>query len=146
MSITTPTITATRLLSPPILQQLYNSGSSFNNLALQVAVTGSTFTTTGLVCQAYSSANTFTAYVWLASGSATTLGNSGSVYWIDWSPDGVRWNGTGSGALTVSYTGSIAALNQWVPIQFTGSAPYWHFILKNCTGSAISGSVIIWGR
>jgi len=129
---TTPTVTTTKFN----LKILYNSGSSMNNLASNVLVSGSIFST--FSCET----NTFTAYIYLASGSATSLANSGSIYYIDWSPNGVNWFGAGA----TGYTGSIAALGQFTAIQFTGSSPYYRVLLQNITGSSISGSVIVVGR
>ena len=118
------------------LQTLYQTGSTLNNLASNVVVSGSIFNTFNCT------GNTFTAYIYLASGSATSLGNSGSVYYIDWSPDNVIW----FGATATGYTGSIATLGKWNAIQFTGSAPFYRVLLQNLTGSSISGSVIVTGR
>ena len=134
-SPTTPNSSINRFERTNYLQVLYSTGSSLNNLASNVVVTGSTFT--AFTC----AGNTFTAYVLLASGAATSLGGSGSVYWIDWSPDGITYFGTSAGL-----SGSLAVMGSWNTIQFTGSAPFFRFLLRNQSGSAISGSVYIFGR
>ena len=118
------------------LQTLYSSIATLNNLPSNVVVSGSIFNTSNC------SSNLFTAFVYLASGSAASLGTSGSVYYIDWSPDNVIW----FGATATGYTGSIATLGKWNAIQFTGSAPFYRVLLQNLTGSSISGSVIVTGR
>lgn len=116
---------------------LYNSLATLNNLAPYVPLSGSVFSTFNR------STDQLTFYIYLASGSATSLGNSGSRYHIDWSPNNTFWFGTGSNS---GYTGSIAALGVWTAIQVTGSAPYWRVVLVNCSGSSISGSVVALSR
>ncbi len=130
-TIPTTTINKTNLLN------LYTLPSTLNNLPSYIPLSGSVFTNW------QSTTNSFTVFIYLATGSATTLANSGSRYHIDWSADGNTWFGTGS---NTGYTGSITLLNIWTGIPVTGSAPYWRVILINQTGSSISGSILAFGR
>ena len=133
-----PTISVSKLAQQNYLQTLYQTGSTMNSFPVNVVITGSTFST--FKCFG----NTFTAYVYLQSGAAANFGGSGSIYYIDWSPDGITFFGAvGSGS---GYSGSINVPGVWTAIQWTGSAPFYRFLLKNITGSAISGSIVIYGR
>jgi hypothetical protein len=133
--ISVPTTTITKLNTN--LLTLYQANATLNNFPSNVVVSGSIFSTFNCI------GNVFTAYIFLQSGSATSLANSGSVYYIDWSPNNIQWNGT---TVVTGYTGSINLLNTWYAIQFTGSAPYFRVLLKNLTGSSISGSIVVMGR
>jgi len=137
--ITVPTTTSTRL--PDNMDQIITVYSlvptTSNNLLSYQPLSGSVFSTAKCL------GNTFTLYLLLKSGSATSMGNSGSKYYLDWSPDNVTWLGTGSNN---GYTGSVALMGNYNAIQFTGSAPYWRLILVNTSGSAISGSALVMGR
>jgi hypothetical protein len=136
--ISVPTSNVSRgPLNQDNLLTLYNLSFTTNNLLPYSPLSGSIFNTIKCV------GNTFTAYIFLKSGSATSMGNSGSKYYIDWSPDNITWVGTGS---NTGYTGSVSSMVLWNAIQFTGSAPYWRIVLVNTSGSAISGSIVVLGR
>ena len=133
VTLITPTITVNKIN----LMTLYSLNSTLNNLTPYIPLSGSVFTNWNSIT------NAFTVHIYLASGSATSLANSGSRYHIDWSANGTQWFGTGSNS---GYTGSINTLNAWSAIQVTGSAPYWRVVLINQTGSSISGSILVLGR
>ena len=122
--------------------QILTSSGTFV-LPSNVVTSGSTISTVNLVGTTYTSANVWNTYLLLSSGSATSLGTSGSVYWFDSSADGVTWFGTGS---TIANSGSTNVMNTFVSLSFSGSYPYWRFNLKNQSGSSISASFVMVGR
>jgi hypothetical protein len=131
-SPTVPTIT----VSKENIVSLYNLAATTNNLVPYTPLSGSVFQTTN--CKS----GTVRVYVFLKSGSATSMGGSGSKYYVDWSPNNIDWMGTGS---NTGYTGSFNALNTWNTIVITGSAPYLRVVLVNTSGSSISGSIVALG-
>ena len=121
---------------------ILTSSASFT-LPSNVLVSGSTVSTVNLVGTTYTTANVWNAFLLLSSGSATSLGTSGSVYWFDNSPNGITWFGSGS---SIANSGSTNVMGKFVLLNFSGSAPYWRFNLKNQSGSAITAQFVMIGR
>lgn len=139
MSNVTPVGNPTRLTADMGLRTLYTSGNIL--LPRNIVVTGS------LIDPSFCIGNTFNAFVLLTSGSGTSLGDSGSIIFIDWSADKVTYFGGGSTGLTGSgITGSLALMGSWNMFQFTGSFPIFRVLMLNRTGSSISGSIVVTGR
>jgi hypothetical protein len=158
--MSTETNTGSNFIASPLYTSLPNTTSSILpgysatpifiltssgtfSLPSNTVVSGSAVSTINLVGTSFTNSNLWTTYLLLSSGSATSLGTSGSVYWFDYSPDGLTWFGTGS---QIANSGSTNVMNTFVPFSFSGSAPYWRFHIKNQSGSAISAKLVMLGR
>ena len=122
--------------------QILTSSASFT-LPSNVLMSGSPVSTINLVGTTYTTGNVWNAYLMLTSGSVTSLGTSGSVYWFDNSPDGITWFGSGS---AIANSGSTNVMGRFIQFNFSGSAPYWRFNLKNQSSSAITAQFVMIGR
>jgi len=137
---TTPVGNAFRLDDKYIV--LYSTGASLNNLPKNPTIwSGAVFGPIGTYRKS--------VCVYLASGSATTLANSSSFVYVDWSPDNVIWQGANvSGAGTLidgSLRSNVTLMGIWNQFPIDFSMPYMRILIQNRTGSAISGSIYIIG-
>ena len=119
------------------LTLLYSTGASMNNMPSEYVLSGSVVSTVG--CGLYK-----TALVKIASGSATSFGTSGSEYYVDWSFDGTGWHGA-DGTNLSGLSGSITVMNKWFGIDVNKGYPYIRVLLKNKSGSSVSGSIAVLG-
>ncbi len=128
----TPTITSNKIRSFTV----NFDAATMNNMPTDKVLSGSIVHTEG--CGLYKA-----LLIKISSGSATSLGDSGSNYYVDVSYDGTTgWHGVDNTNLS-GLTGSITALNVWNYVEISKPLPFIRVLLLNCTGSKISGSVAV---
>jgi len=124
--------------SQPVSKQqkltLYTLAQTLNNFPSAEVVTGSVID--ARIC----SSNHFGLFVKFESGSATNFANTPAIFHVDWSPNGTDWHGD-----NVAESGSIATIGSWFYHALTGSWPFCRILMKNTSGSAVSGSIIFIG-
>ena len=135
--------------SPLVFAYKLNLVPMYTSSALGVATTvfpsQAVWTSSVISIGPFGLTKTFGVFISGSSAFQNMGGNNTLNYYIDYSFDGIGWHGYDTGSITGSMgcTGSFTMVNKWNYTYFTGSVPYVRLLIYNTSGSAVTGSVVL---